>query len=101
LPVKAHYIGKGFTIDPATEQNYFEAIEERLSLGPQAIPLTEEQVNLAWCYFDIYVHDWPSPFPWNLQTFREDIERWPIERVASEEGMAKFGDTFAVLAGKV
>lgn len=100
MPVEAHYTDKGFTIDPTTEREYFAAIDARLAQGTAAPPLTKEQVRLAWCYFDLYTYSWPRQFPWHLSSFKEDMERWPIERVASGEGLERFGETFALLAGR-
>ncbi|MBA3766568.1 MAG: hypothetical protein H0W99_06205 [Acidobacteria bacterium] len=100
MPVQAHYIGKGFTLDPQSVEEYFAMIDARLALGTEAPSLTQEQVRWAWCYFDLYAHTWPRPFPWNLPILKEDIARWPVERVVSPDGLAQFGDTFAVLAGR-
>ncbi|HYR29800.1 MAG TPA: hypothetical protein VEU30_15125, partial [Thermoanaerobaculia bacterium] len=98
MPVKAHYANKGFTIDPKTPEEYFQAIERQLQ--PDAPMMSEEQIRMAWCYFDLYVHEWPLQFPWNLGSLREDLAEWPVERVLGEEGRARFGSTFDIIANE-
>jgi hypothetical protein len=98
MPVRAHYGGKGFTIDPTDREEYFAAID-RLASGPRMPRLTSDQARLAWCYFDLYVHSWPVDFPWGLASLRDDLGEWPVERVAFE-GWPRFGETFERLVGR-
>lgn len=93
----SHYNNKGFTIDPATLQEYFFCIDQLLT-SPNR--LTERQTELAWCYYDVHFNHWPKSFPWSVGTFWQDICRWPTHRVLSEEGKTCFDDAFEALAGR-
>jgi hypothetical protein len=93
----SHYNHKGFTIDPATLEEYFHSIDQLLARPKR---LTERQIELAWCYYDVHFNHWPKPFPWSLRNFRYDISQWPMHRIFSEEGMACFDDAFEALAGR-
>lgn len=95
-----HYSGKGFTTDVKTAAEYFGAIDRFLS-KPHDHRLTPRQVELAWCCADVYFHLWPKPFPWHLATFWEDMDRWPMSKVLSEEGQALFGASFDLLANRI
>jgi len=44
--------------------------------------------------------EYPQPFPWHVQHFWDDVERWPLDQVLSEEGLQVFGKTFDYLVGK-
>ena len=90
-----NYNRKGFTIDPETRTEYFQAIDRMLARPER---LTARQVELAWCYVDIFFNQWPQPFPWVVGRLREDLSVWPMGRVLSEEGQAQFGATFDYLA---
>jgi hypothetical protein len=100
LPVitagQVHYAGKGFTTDPSNREEYFAALEA-VTASPQR--LTPRQVELAWCYTDVYFEEWPRPFPWSLADLQADLGTWPLRRLFSDEGTARFGDVFATLAG--
>lgn len=96
---KTHYRGRGFTLDPDDWDSYFTFIQERLSNG-RRLPLTEEQVYLAWNYAYRFFFEYPFPFPWRLHFFKQgDIQEWPISRVLSSEGLSRFGKTFGFLSG--
>jgi len=61
----------------------------------------KRQVELAWCYADIFFNDWPKPFPWGLgRRFWQDLKEWPITRMLSPEGENKFGKTLCDLIGE-
>ena len=90
-----NYNRKGFTIEPETRGEYFQCID-RVLARPER--LTARQVELAWCYVDIFFNQWPQPFPWVVGRLREDLSVWPMGRVLSEEGQAQFGATFDYLA---
>jgi len=96
---QTHYRGRGFTIDPNTWEEYFATLEKVLSDLP-AHRLSEEQVAKAWNYAYCFFFEYPRPFPWRLMNFWDDLEVWPVEKVLSEEGMARFEDTFKVLVGE-
>jgi hypothetical protein len=93
-----HYRDKGFTLDPESWDDYFGLLERVLS-SPQEYRLTEQQVKDAWHYAYRFFFEFTLPFPWHLLYFWDDVEEWPIDRVLSDEGLSKFGDTFRVLAG--
>jgi hypothetical protein len=38
--------------------------------------------------------------PWHIWTLFEDINKYPMSYVLSEEGRKKWGDTFNYLAGR-
>jgi hypothetical protein len=92
----AHYLGKGFTLDPETAEEYVRALSAVLG-GKQQI--TPRQTVLACCYFDLYFHAWPFPFPWFHGRVAADLRVWSVRRVLSAEGRARFGRTFEYLAG--
>lgn len=93
-----HYNQKGFTIDPGTPGEYFIWLD-RILHDPQAFRLTPRQIELAWCYADIFFNQWPRPFPWHTENLRNDLKKWPISRMLSPEGDEKFGDVFNILSG--
>ncbi len=86
-----HYAGKGFTADAATSRAYFEALDAQL--GHPGERLSPEQTALAWCYADVYFERCLWPFPWDRPSLRSDLAAWPIARVLSAEGRARFGAT--------
>lgn len=92
-----HYRQRGFTIDPQTWEEYFQAIEAVFT-GPQQHHPTPEQVELAWNYAYRFFFQYPRPFPWHLVGFWESYQAWPLARVLGE-GWAKFGATFRSLVG--
>lgn len=101
LPVitagQTHYRGRGFTLDPASWEQYFTLLD-RLLANPA--PLTPAQVDLAWRYAYHFFYSYPEPFPWRLISFWKDLTTWPLKRVLGAEGQAEFGGTFARLAGQ-
>lgn len=102
LPVivtgKTHYRDKGFTLDPDSWDAFFEILLRVLE-NPQKHRPTRNQVEAAWTYAYRFFFKYPQPYPWHVQYFEDDIQRWPLEKVLSDEGMAKFGDSFNYLVG--
>ena len=96
---QTHYRGRGFTIDPASWDEYFAALERVLSDLP-AHRLSESQTAAAWNYAYRFFFEYPRPFPWRLMNFWDDLQAWPLEKVLSAEGRAEFGDTFKFLVGE-
>jgi len=94
-----HYRGKGFTYDPNSWDEFF-AILNKIASDPQSMKPNQEQVKLAWTYAYRFFFEYPQPYPWHVQHIWQDVERWPMVRVLSEEGQAVFGRTFEYLAGK-
>ena len=95
---KTHYRGKGFTYDPATWEEFYRMVDQALS-EPQQHRLGRPQVELAWSYAYHFFFEYPTPFPWHLLSFWDELERWPVSRTLSDEGQAVFGETFRWLAG--
>jgi hypothetical protein len=93
---QTHYRGKGFTIDPATWDQYFDILGQVLA-NPKEHLLTEKQIELAWRYAYRFFFEYPMPYPWHVQHLWDDIEQWPLEKALSEDGWAQFGDTFRYL----
>jgi hypothetical protein len=94
-----HYRGKRFTLDADSWESYFEVLDAALQ-NPEKFQPTREQVDAAWTYAYRFFFEYPQPFPWHVQHAWEDIEKWPLDRVLSEDGMKKFGDTFRYLVGE-
>jgi len=92
-----HYNQKGFTFDPETPEEYFIWID-RVLRDPKAFRLTTRQIELAWCYADLFFNQWPRPFPWHTTTLGRDLKIWPIRRMLSPEGDEKFGEVFSILS---
>jgi hypothetical protein len=103
LPVivtgRTHYRGKGFTLDVDSWDSYFTTLNNVLE-SPNEFRPTREQVELAWTYAYRFFFEYPLPFPWHVQHFWEDEDKWPLKKVLSEEGMDLFGDTFRYLVGE-
>jgi hypothetical protein len=96
---QTHYREKGFSLDPGSWEAYFKLLEQILA-GPREHRLSRQQVECAWSYAYRFFFDYPLPFPWHLLHFWNELEEWPVERVLSEEGQARFGETFRCLAGE-
>ena len=94
-----HYRGKGFTLDPASWDDYFKTLEQVLA-APDDYRLEQPQVERAWHYAYRFFFDYPHPFPWHLLHIWKDLEEWPIQRLLSAEGQQTFGATFHYLAGE-
>ena len=95
-----YYNSKGFTLDPATPEEYFAHID-RIIRNPHAHRLTPRQVELAWCYADMFFHRWWRPFPWRAGAeLWRDLKAWPMARMWSPEGEEKFGGVFRALLGE-
>jgi hypothetical protein len=103
LPVivsgQTHYRGKGFTLDPDSWDSFYEILQ-RVLANPQEQRPSRDQVEAAWTYAYRFFFEYPQPYPWHVQYFEEDIQRWPLEKVFSDEGMAQFEASFDYLLGK-
>jgi len=96
---QTHYRAKGFTLDPASWQEY-EALLQAFALDPHGQHLERQQMDEAWKYAYNFFFIYPQPFPWHLLHFWNELEEWPMERVLGAEGQAAFGDTFRYLLGE-
>jgi len=94
-----HYRGKGFTLDPASWDDYFVLLTDALSARSPA-RLSQAQVEQAWNYAYRFFFEYPQPFPWHLVHFWKDLEEWPVSRVLGAEGLSVFRRTFDYLAGE-
>lgn len=103
LPVivagRTHYRGKGFTLDPASWEDYFAVLEACLADLPAA-RLTPEQIDTAWHYAYRFFFDYPQPFPWHLLHFWKDAEAQPLDVLWTPEGRAQYAATFELLLGQ-
>ena len=66
---------------------------------PDRFAPDRERINATWTYAYRFFFEYPQPFPWHIQHFWECLSQWPLARVLSEEGQAKFGKTFSYLTG--
>jgi hypothetical protein len=94
---RPHYAGKGFTIEPRDPVEY-RSVLDRMLYAPSR--LSAREVDLAWCYADVFFFRWHRPFPWCMRNFCQHLARWPFERVLSGQGWELFGPTFDLLAGR-
>jgi hypothetical protein len=96
---QTHYRGKGFTLDPASWDGYFQQLEEVLK-NPQSFKLSRQQVEQAWNYAYRFFFEYPLPFPWHLLHFWKELENWPLEKVLAPQGQAQFAPSFEFLLGR-
>ncbi len=103
LPVivtgQTHYRGKGFTLDVDSWDSYFETLDRVIESPGEHRP-TREQVESAWTYACRFFFEYPQPFPWHVQHFWQDAEKWPLRQVLSAEGLSQFGNSFRYLVGE-
>lgn len=96
---QTHYRGRGITLDPNSWDEYYATLEKVLGDIP-AHQMTEKQIEFAWNYAYRFFFEYPRPFPWRLMNFWDDLAEHPLESVLSDEGMARFKDTFDFLVGE-
>jgi hypothetical protein len=96
---QTHYRAKGFTIDPQTWEE-FAGLLDRIPQGFSDLRPSTTQIEQAWKYAYCFFFLYPAPFPWHLLYFFEELQEWPVKRVLSYEGQARFGDTFRYLVGE-
>ncbi len=96
---QTHYRGKGFTLDPATWEEYFGTLERALN-NREGRTIPGEAGEKAWRYAYRFFFDYPLPFPWHLLKFWEELPAHPLEQVLSEEGQEVYGEAFRCLAGE-
>ena len=95
---QTHYRGRGFTYDPGSWEDYFELLGDFLQ-DLESRRLAQAQVEKAWRYAYLFFFAFPQPFPWHLLDLKQDIKERPIDFVLSEEGQARYGQTFEALTG--
>jgi len=95
---QTHYRGKGFTLDPASWDEYFALIDRQIE-GKAPDRLDGAQMELAWRYAHLFFFVFPRPYPWHLRSMWEDLDERPMEAVLTPEGIAPFRETFKALSG--
>lgn len=102
LPVivlgRTHYRGKGFTLDPANWDEYWQMLDRALAAADGG-RLSPQQVDRAWHYAYRFFFDYPQPFPWHLLHFWGDAEDFSLEQLFSPEGQQTYGASFEYLLG--
>ena len=73
--------------DPLPRQGLYPAIRppgrsiyrmvDQALAQPQEHRLSREQVELAWNYAYRFFFEYPTPFPWHLLSFWDELESWP------------------------
>lgn len=96
---QTHYRSKGFTLDPGSWQDY-ETQLSRVLADPGAYRPERAQVEQAWNYAYRFFFEYPTPFPWHLLHFWNELESWSVEKTLSTAGQAVFGSSFDFLLGK-
>lgn len=96
---RTHYRNKGFTYDPSSWEDYFNNLD-KFAQNPHKHKLTSGEVDIAWRYAFCFFFDYPAPFPWPMPRFWKELDKWPIERVLSKEGLNEYGNTFKYLVGE-
>jgi hypothetical protein len=94
-----HYRGKGFTFDPVSWDEFFAMLDSALE-DSAIVKLSEDQVRAAWHYAYRFYFDYPKLFPWHMRDFWENVERWPLSKMFTEEAQATYGKTFDYLTGQ-
>jgi tetratricopeptide (TPR) repeat protein len=95
------FANKGFTQEARDAEDYFRLVRRALE-SPDAAAMTDREVELAWCFADLYVHGAPKAFPWSDRYFWRDMkEEWPLSRLLGDDGAARFDHVFAVFGGEV
>ncbi len=99
-PARPFFGEVGFTREADSMEDFYRLI--RLALDdPDRTAMTEQQVDLAWCFADLMVATAAKPFPWPHGRFwRSIIEDWPMERVLSQPSGGAFEEVFAILGGE-
>lgn len=95
---QTHYRGKGFTLDPTSWDEQEEMIARVLAQPKESRP-DRAQVEQAWNYAYRFFFEYPTPFPWHLLSFWDELAEWTVGKTLSDEGQARFGDTFRWLTG--
>lgn len=96
---QTHYRGKGFTLDPATQEDYLRMVDEQVH-RPAGTLLGQHEVELAWRYAHRFFFEFPLPFPWHLVHFWDDIRARPLNTVLRPEGRKPYERTLRALLGE-
>ncbi len=90
-----HYAGKGFTLDPIDEQEYFSALEDGLRDSKFDFDL-----ELAKKYYFIYFKHFPKELPWRLYNCKEELRNFPPDQLFTSKNCEIYLDTLKFLAGE-
>jgi hypothetical protein len=94
---KTHYRGRGFTLDPASWEEYFQCLDETLARLPYR--LSPQQLELCWNYAYRFFREFPQPYPWHLAKCWQDYRERPLSHVLGE-GLPAYEATFRYLVGE-
>jgi len=102
LPVivagQTHYRGKGFTLDPATVEDYHSLLDRAVK-NPDAFRLTKDQMDRAWHYAYVFFFEYPKHFPWHLIDFWQDVEARPLEMATDPSNLTRYREALEVMTG--
>ena len=102
LPVivagQTHYRGKGFTLDPATLEDYYSLLDHVVE-KPEDYRLTQNQIDRAWHYAYVFFFEYPKRFPWHLINFWQDIELKPFEEVTLPSSLINYREALEEMTG--
>lgn len=94
------FAGYGFTREAASAETYFAMIEQGFD-DPAGSAVTEEAMERAWRFAELYLIRSQHTLPWSYQRFWPSIiEDWPMERVLGPDGV-RFDRVFAIFGGEV
>ena len=96
---QTHYRNKGFTFDPSSWQEYETSLSNILA-DPGAFRPERAQVEQAWNYAYRFFFEYPTPFPWHLLHFWNELDTWSVENVLSAVDQGGFSQSFAYLLGQ-
>jgi hypothetical protein len=96
---RAHYRGKGFTIDADSWEEYFQKLDAALADLPAA-RLAPDQLEAAWNYSYAYFREYPRPFPWHIEHLWPGLEQRPLSYVLSDAGRSLYEATFQQMTGE-
>jgi hypothetical protein len=97
---RGHYTGKKFTNDPTDMDNYFELLEKFID-DPSSLAVTKQQIELAYCYANFYLHSINKPSPWRPGSVWHDQARWSMKDMLSAKGMEQYGEPFNIMTGDI
>ncbi len=99
-PARPYFGDIGFTREADSMEDFFRLVRVALD-DPDGTAMTQQEVDLAWCFADLMVASAAKPFPWPHGRFWQSIvEDWPMERILTEPSGGIFEEVFAVLGGE-
>lgn len=102
LPVivagQTHYRGKGFTLDPATLEDYYSLLDHVVK-KPGDYRLTQGQIDRAWHYAYLFFFEYPKRFPWHLIDFWQDMQVRPFDQVIGSNALRRYQEALEMMTG--